>query len=115
MISEIKQGKGLVGSMVNDNEVFDSVKTVVNNLVKTTQNTLEGASSFAENMEALKHNWLFKNYFEERGYWNKMDYERELDFKIQELTKQNAILEQRIEELKKLEKKLDIDKDKNKE
>ncbi len=115
MISEIKQGKGLAGSMINDQGVFDSVKTVVANLVKTTQSTMEGASSFAENMEALKHNWLFKNYFEERGYWNKIDYERELDFKIQELTKQNAILEKRIEELKELESKLGIESNENTE
>ena len=29
---------------------------------------LFGAFRFAENMEALKHNFLFKPYFEERGY-----------------------------------------------
>ncbi len=109
MISEINQGKGLAGNIITDNTVFDSVKTVVANLVKTTQSTMEGASSFAENMEALKRNWLFKNYFEERGYWNKADYEKELDFKIQKLNKQTAILEKRIEELKELENKLGIE------
>jgi phospholipid/cholesterol/gamma-HCH transport system substrate-binding protein len=59
-------------------------------------------------MEALKHNWLFKGYFEQRGYWNQSEYEKAIDAQLIELKKQQEILDQKIKELKELENKLNI-------
>ena len=56
-------------------------------------------------MEALKHNWLFKSYFEERGYWDKEEYENVIDEKIIELNEKIKILDDKILELKTLENK----------
>ena len=66
----------------------------------------EGAEAFAENMEALKHNWLFKKYFEERGYWKKSEFELNLEKKIENLYIQQAKLDEKIKQLKELEKEL---------
>ena len=107
MISDVKNGKGTLGLLMKDESVYDSVKTTINNLVATTEATMVGARRFAENMEALKHNWLFKSYFEERGYWETADYEKSLDEKILELRKQNEELQKRINQLKELEKQVD--------
>jgi phospholipid/cholesterol/gamma-HCH transport system substrate-binding protein len=107
MISDIKNGKGTLGLLMKDESVYDSVKTTINNLVATTEATMVGARRFAENMEALKHNWLFKSYFEERGYWETADYEKSLDEKILELRKQNEELQKRINQLKELEEKVE--------
>ncbi len=73
---KINRGKGVAGALISDTKMYDSLKTIVNNLVVTSQNTLIATSRFAENMEALKHNWLFKGYFEQRGYWDEVDYEK---------------------------------------
>jgi len=54
-------------------------------------------------MEALKHNWLFKSYFEDRGYWDASEYEEVLDEKTQELNEKIELLDKKIEELKSLE------------
>ena len=54
-------------------------------------------------MEALKHNWLFKSYFEKIGYWETEEYEKAINEMIEELKKQNEELEEKLEELKKLE------------
>jgi phospholipid/cholesterol/gamma-HCH transport system substrate-binding protein len=54
-------------------------------------------------MEALKHNWLFKSYFEERGYWEKAEFEDEIDSKMEELNDRIKQLDERIEALKLLE------------
>ena len=35
-----------------------------------------GSFSFYQNMEALKHNFLFKGYFEDLGYWDKTGFEK---------------------------------------
>ncbi|KAB2843824.1 MAG: MCE family protein [Melioribacteraceae bacterium] len=107
MISDIKQGKGTLGLLMKDESVYDSVKATINNLVGTTEATMIGARRFAENMEALKHNWLFKSYFEQRGYWETADYEKSIDEKILELRKQNEELQKRINELKDLEKQVE--------
>ena len=61
------------------------------------------ASRLAENMEALKHNWLFKSYFENRGYWDKIAYEDEVNSKIKELNDKIKLLDDRINTIKKLE------------
>jgi phospholipid/cholesterol/gamma-HCH transport system substrate-binding protein len=59
-------------------------------------------------MEALKHNWLFKSYFEQRGYWDKLQYEKDLDSKIFMLQKQNKILDDKIREMLELQDKLGL-------
>ena len=56
-------------------------------------------------MEALKHNWLFKSYFEDRGYWDAPQYEKDIDKKTQELNEKIKMLDERIETLKSLENK----------
>lgn len=55
-------------------------------------------------MEALKHNWLFKSYFEQRGYWDKTEFEKELDKKMKDIKEQTELLEIKIKEFDKLEK-----------
>ena len=54
----------------------------------------------------LKHNWLFKSYFEERGYWEKEQFENELDSKIIELNDKIKLLDEKINELKSFEKEI---------
>jgi len=103
MVADVKNGKGFVGKLLTDETPFDSIKVIINNLVNTAKNTKTATASFAENMEALKHNWLFKSYFEQRGYWNKSEYEKEIDKKIELLKKQNKELEIKLKELEKLQ------------
>ncbi len=106
LINKVEKGEGVLGALIADRSSYDSIKTVINNLVSTTSQFEKGATGFAENMEALKHNWLFKKYFEERGYWETTEYENQMESKVQEVKKQNEILDQKIKELKELEEKL---------
>lgn len=103
IVSSIEQGEGALGALISDESTYDSIKVMIENLVATTEEALLGTSSFAENMEALKHNWLFKSYFEERGYWNKAEYQKEIDKKLEELREQNRILEDKLETLRETE------------
>lgn len=52
--SKINHGTGTIGSLVNDKKVY--------------QNVNAGANAFQENMEALKHNFLLRGFFNKRGY-----------------------------------------------
>jgi phospholipid/cholesterol/gamma-HCH transport system substrate-binding protein len=98
IVTKVEKGDGSIGKLINDEDAYDSVKVMITNLTKSTEAAKEGLVSFSENMEALKHNWLFKKYFEERGYWS----ETEIDNKLEELKNQNKLLDEKLDELKKL-------------
>jgi phospholipid/cholesterol/gamma-HCH transport system substrate-binding protein len=103
VIVGVKHGKGVLGSVLVDNSKFDSVFTsTLANIEKTSNDARLAASRLAENMEALKHNWLFKSYFEERGYWDKAEYEDDFDAKIGELNEKIKLLDEKIETLRAL-------------
>ncbi len=106
LIARIESGQGALGALIADESSYDSIKTIISNVTSSTDAAKEGAEAFAENMEALKHNWLFKKYFEERGYWKKSEYELNLDKKIENLYRQQEKLDKKIKELKELEAKL---------
>lgn len=56
IINKVDSGKGLANSLLNDS-------TMSNNLFKSIENIENGTDAFNENMEALKHNILFRSYF----------------------------------------------------
>ncbi|MGK9475335.1 MlaD family protein [Melioribacter sp. OK-6-Me] len=107
VVDKVDRGEGVLGVLVSDQKMADSLKQVISNLTRTSDEARMATSSLYENMEALKHNWLFKGYFEERGYWNKVEYEKEIEKRIEELKRQNQLLDMKIKELLELEKKLD--------
>jgi phospholipid/cholesterol/gamma-HCH transport system substrate-binding protein len=100
----VSQGKGVIGSLLKEGTSQDSSMTaILYGLREVTEQSRIAASRLAENMEALKHNWLFKSYFEDRGYWDAEEYENVLDEKTQELNEKIELLDKKIEELKSLE------------
>lgn len=101
----VQEGKGLMGSLLTDKgKEAESLNQILENLVQVTEESKLGASRLAENMEALKHNWLFKGYYENRGYWDKAEFEQQIDTKILELNSKIKLLDEKIGELKSLEK-----------
>jgi hypothetical protein len=65
--------------------MYDSLLLAVGNTVRATENAKVGAGRFAEDMEALKHNWFLRGYFEDRGYWDESDFEKQIDKKLDSL------------------------------
>jgi phospholipid/cholesterol/gamma-HCH transport system substrate-binding protein len=100
----VSEGKGVIGSLLTEGSPQDSsITAILTSLHEVTEQSNIAASRLAENMEALKHNWLFKSYFEERGYWDANEYEQVLDEKTKELNEKIELLDEKIEELKTLE------------
>ena len=54
--NEINQGSGSIHLLLKDT-------ALTGNVSRTMVNVEKGTAAFNENMEALKHNWLFKGYF----------------------------------------------------
>lgn len=57
--AKINQGKGTAGALINDKSVYKSISS--------------GASNFADDMEALKHNFFLRGFFRKRGYEDTAD------------------------------------------
>ncbi|MCL6100108.1 MAG: MlaD family protein [Bacteroidetes bacterium] len=110
IINKIDNGEGALGKLIGDKNMGDSIKTIITNLTRTSDEAHIAVSRLAENMEALKHNWLFKGYFEQRGYWDTPVYEQNIDTKLNELKKQNELLDAKMKELKALGTKLEKNK-----
>ncbi len=106
IVGKINQGEGTLGALVVERNIYDSLMVIVRKGIAMAEAARDGADRFDENMEALRHNWFFKGYFEDRGYWDKAEYEKELDSKIAELRKLEEKLNKQSEELKTREEQL---------
>jgi phospholipid/cholesterol/gamma-HCH transport system substrate-binding protein len=100
--NKMNSSESVVGTLLTDTTFANNLKSLIRNANQTTANLEQGSFSFSQNMEALKHNFLFKGYFEDIGYWDKSEYEKnvsdlnmKLKIKQQELNER----EKRINEL----------------
>ena len=106
LLENTAKGKGILGSLLVENTSADSnFKSLILNLKEISEESKIAATRLSENMEALKYNWLFKSYFEQRGYWDAAEYEKEIDRKTKELDEKIELLNRKIDELKSLESK----------
>ncbi len=59
VMETMNEGEGTVATMLNDTASAADIKTILHNVE-------EGTAKFDENMEALKHNFLFRRYFKKQ-------------------------------------------------
>ena len=67
---KINQGDGTIGALINDKQVYQSLNSATENINETMAAARVGVVSFQENMEALKHNFLLRGFFKDRGYFD---------------------------------------------
>jgi outer membrane protein OmpA-like peptidoglycan-associated protein len=53
---------------VNDKQLYNNLEQTTSTLHDTMLQAQVGVTNFQENMEALKHNFLLRGYFNKRGY-----------------------------------------------
>jgi phospholipid/cholesterol/gamma-HCH transport system substrate-binding protein len=66
--AKIDQGKGTVGALVNDKQLYNNLQQTTATMNNTMVQAQAGVTDFQENMEALKHNFFVRGYFKNRGY-----------------------------------------------
>src|ERR1051326_20343 len=59
LMDRIKNGEGVIGELMKDSGL-------VKDLHKSIKNIISGSGNFNEDMEALKHNILFRSYFKKK-------------------------------------------------
>ena len=71
--AKIDSGKGTVGALVNDKQLYNDLEQTTTTLHATMLKAQAGVTDFQSNMEALKHNFLLRGYFNKRGYEDSAD------------------------------------------
>lgn len=105
--SKINSSQSLVGTLLTDTVFANNIKGVVKNANFTTQNLEMGSFSFYQNMEALKHNFLFKGYFEDLGYWDQSKEEKNYISREERILNKEQELNIKELQLKEFQEKLD--------
>lgn len=59
--AKVNAGQGTLGALVNDKRMYTQID-------QTAAAAKTGATAFQENMEALKHNFFLRGFFNDRGY-----------------------------------------------
>jgi phospholipid/cholesterol/gamma-HCH transport system substrate-binding protein len=66
--AKIDRGQGTAGALVNDKQLYSNLEQTTSAMRDTVAQAQAGVADFQENMEALKHNFLLRGYFKNRGY-----------------------------------------------
>jgi len=64
--TQINQGKGSIGRLLYSDSLATSLEGTVTEAKKTVKSIRRGSDGFSENMEALKHNFLLRGYFNKK-------------------------------------------------
>lgn len=116
ILGKIDDGSGTFAQILNEPDLYESIQASadtlrqiiveVGSIARRTEGimdwTMLGAFRFAELMEAGKHNWLFKRYFEERGYMEQAPFE----VREQAIAESFEVLQAKQRELVVLEERL---------
>ncbi|HRJ99151.1 MAG TPA: MlaD family protein [Ignavibacteria bacterium] len=105
--AKINSSQSLIGTLLTDTVFANNIKGVIRNTNATTANLEMGSFSFYQNMEALKHNFLFKGYFEDLGYWDKSKEEKNYISREERILNKENELNQRELKLREFQLKLD--------
>ncbi|HEY6170625.1 MAG TPA: hypothetical protein VIX80_00060, partial [Candidatus Kapabacteria bacterium] len=103
---QIRSGKGSIGKLLNDEELYNRLLAVTGNVQLTMSELNEtihklsmAAGNGVEVTEALKHNFLVSSYFEDRGYWNTNDFERDIRAKVDSLNRLQRSIDLKLNQL----------------
>ena len=108
LANSINSGKGSVGKLLNDNELYDkligmtgSINSTIAELHDAMVKISTASGNAAEVTEAFKHNFLVKGYFEDRGYWDASNFEKNIQTRIDSLQKIEARIDQKLKGVRK--------------
>jgi phospholipid/cholesterol/gamma-HCH transport system substrate-binding protein len=71
--AKIDSGNGTVGALVNDRALYNNLDQTAAGAKSAVNSADAGIKDFQDNMEALKHNFLLRGYFKNRGYEDSAD------------------------------------------
>jgi phospholipid/cholesterol/gamma-HCH transport system substrate-binding protein len=102
IVEQINRGEGSLGKLLKSDDLYQDLRKTTESVANSTDDLHDalakialGSGRFAEVMEGMKHNFLVKGYFEDRGYWDAPEFEMTIDRKIDSLNKLRQMLDNR--------------------
>ena len=88
----IETGKGTLSRLINDDSLYRelaglsaTVRSMLVEFQDASTKVSRAAGNAVEITEGLKHNFLVKDYFEKRGYWDAEDFEQRINRQLDSL------------------------------
>jgi phospholipid/cholesterol/gamma-HCH transport system substrate-binding protein len=88
----IESGKGTLSKLINDDSLYrelaglsGTVRSMLVEFKDASAKISRAAGNAVEVTEGLKHNFLIKDYFEKRGYWDAEDFEKRIERQLDSL------------------------------
>lgn len=88
----IESGKGTLSRLINDDSLYrelaglsTTVREMLTEFKDASAKVSRAAGNAVEVTEGLKHNFLVKDYFEKRGYWDAEDFEQRINRQLDSL------------------------------
>lgn len=103
---KLNSNESFIGTLLTDTTFANNLKVTIESAKNTAKNLEGGAFSFNQNMEALKHNFFFKGYFEDLGYWDKEGFEADYENRMKKLHDAQHQLDSLNKVIESLEKKV---------
>jgi phospholipid/cholesterol/gamma-HCH transport system substrate-binding protein len=66
MFSKVNNGQGTLGRLLNDDKLSKNLEATIESANKTVKTIDKAADGVSQNMEAAKHNFLFRGYFKKK-------------------------------------------------
>jgi len=102
----LNSSKGSIGRLINDTDMYYRLSHLSETIAGTIDELRDAMVKFstaggntAEITEALKHNFLVRSYFEDRGYWRANAAESTIQNKIDSLQKLQIQVDQKLKQL----------------
>ena len=104
LVTQVNSGNGTVSKLLTDDGLYREIEAtshalaeMITGLKDASAKLSKAAGNGLEVTEAFKHNFLVRDYFEQRGYWNAADFERTVEVKLDSLRN----LQRQLDEVKK--------------
>jgi phospholipid/cholesterol/gamma-HCH transport system substrate-binding protein len=105
----INSGKGSLGKLLNDTTMYYRLSNVSQSIAGTIAELKDAMTKFStaggntvEVTEALKHNFLVRDYFEDRGYWKADAAQRDINARIDSLQRLQITVDQKLKQLNRI-------------
>lgn len=98
----IVHGKGSIAKLINDDSLYRDIaslsgmlRSLITEFKDASAKVSRSAGNAVEITEALKHNFLVKDYFEQRGYWDAEDFEKRIEQQLDSLRRLEKTIQER--------------------
>lgn len=106
IVEDMHNGRGTVGALLKDRELYDTLVTLLTALTDVSYDASNAASQAARGIHAMREHWLFGRVFAGEEFENEEPMQSSYNRRMLELQRKLRELEQREQQLRKREEEV---------